>query len=59
LSEVVVEVARLFEQALGVEIVQVIVTDREGLAVDVIQALASQNKAFVALLNISVNLSRL
>jgi hypothetical protein len=50
LSEVVVEVAHLFEQALGVEIVQVIVTDREGLAVDVIQALASQNKAFVALL---------
>jgi len=50
LSEVVVEVAHLFERALGVEIVQVIVTDREGLAVDVIQALASQNKAFVALL---------
>lgn len=50
LSEVVVEVARLFEQAIGAEIVQVIVTDREGLAIDVIQALAGQNKAFVALL---------
>jgi hypothetical protein len=50
LSEVVVEVAHLFEQAIGAEIVQVIVTDREGLAVGVIQDLAGQNKAFVALL---------
>jgi hypothetical protein len=50
LSEVVVEVAHLLEQAIGTEIVQVIVTDREGLATDVIQALAGQNKAFVTLL---------
>jgi hypothetical protein len=50
LSKVVVEVAHMLEQAVGTEIVQVIVTDREGLSVDVIQALAGQNKAFVTLL---------
>jgi len=50
LSEVVVEVALALEQAIGAEIIQVIVTDREGLAVEVIQALTRHNKAFVALL---------
>jgi TusA-related sulfurtransferase len=50
LSEVVVQVALALEQAVGSEIIQVIVTDREGLAVEVIQALARHNKAFVALL---------
>ena len=50
LSEVVVEVALALEQAVGAEIIQVIVTDREGLAVEVIQALTRHNKAFVALL---------
>ena len=50
LSEVVVEVALALEQAVGAEIIQVIVTDREGLAVEVIQALTRHNKAFVAFL---------
>ena len=50
LSEVVVEVARALERALGQRVVQVIVTDREGLSVDVIQALLRQNKAFAGLL---------
>lgn len=50
LSEVVVQVAQAFEPAIGPDIVQVIVTDREGLSVEVIQALARHNKAFVALL---------
>jgi hypothetical protein len=50
LSEVVVEVALALEQAVGAEIVQVIVTDREGLAAEVIQTLTRHNKAFVALL---------
>lgn len=50
LSEVVVEVALALEQAVGAEIIQVIVTDREGLAVEVIQTLTRHNKAFVALL---------
>lgn len=50
LSEVVVEVALALEQSVGAEIIQVIVTDREGLAVEVIQALTRHNKAFVAFL---------
>ena len=50
LSEVVVEVAQTLEQAVGAEIIQVIVTDREGLSVEVLQALTRHNKAIVALL---------
>jgi hypothetical protein len=50
LSEVVVEVAQALEQAIGTEIVQVIVTDREGLSSEVIAALLQCKKAFVSLL---------
>jgi hypothetical protein len=50
LSEVVVEVAQALEQAIGTEIVQVIVTDREGLSSEVILALLQCKKAFVSLL---------
>jgi TusA-related sulfurtransferase len=50
LSEVVVQVALALEQAVRGEIIQVIVTDREGLAAEVIQALTRHNKALVALL---------
>jgi hypothetical protein len=50
LSEVVVQIAQAFEQAVGPDIIQVIVTDREGLSVEVIRELARHNKAFVALL---------
>ena len=50
LSEVVVEVAQALERALGATVIQVIVTDREGLAVEVLEQLAAQNVAFAALL---------
>jgi len=50
LSEVVVEVAHAFEHALGFPVIQVIVTDREGLSREVVQQLARKNKAFVSLL---------
>jgi len=50
LSEVVVEVAQALEQAIGVKVIQVIITDREGLAVEVLEQLAAQNIAFAALL---------
>jgi hypothetical protein len=51
LSEVVVEVALALDQAIGQEVVQVIVTDREGLSAKVIQTLlVEHNKAFVVLL---------
>ena len=50
LNEVVVAVARALEQAIGRPIVQVIVTDREGLSAEVIRTLALKNKGFVTLL---------
>ena len=51
LSGVVTEVALALDQAVGRDIVQVIVTDREGLAAEVIQSLLTgHQKAFVALL---------
>lgn len=50
LNEVVVEVALALEHAVGAKVIQVIVTDREGLAVDVLKQLAAQNVAFAALL---------
>jgi len=50
LSEVVVEVAQALERAIGATVIQVIVTDREGLAVEVVEQLAAQNVAFAALL---------
>jgi hypothetical protein len=53
LSEVVVAVAQHLEQAIGRSIVQVIVTDREGLSAKVIYALAKKNKGFVTLLKVN------
>ena len=50
LSEVVVEVAQALDRALGRRVVQVIVTDREGVSAEVIQTLTRKNKAFAALL---------
>jgi len=50
LSEVVVEVAQALDRAVGQPVVQVLVTDREGVAIDVILTLTRKNKAFVALL---------
>lgn len=50
LSEVVVEVAQALDRALGQRVVQVIVTDREGVSAEVIQTLTRKNKAFAALL---------
>jgi hypothetical protein len=51
LSGVVTEVALALDRAVGRDIVQVIVTDREGLAAEVIQSLLTgHQKAFVALL---------
>lgn len=50
LNEVVVEMALHLEQAVGRRVVQVIVTDREGLSAEVIQALARHKKALVTLL---------
>lgn len=50
LSEVVLAVAQALDQAIGQPVVQVIVTDREGLAQEVISAALGQNKAFVTLL---------
>jgi len=51
LSEVVVEVALALDHAVGHGVVQVIVTDREGLSAEVIQTLMTDpKKAFVALL---------
>jgi hypothetical protein len=51
LSGVVTEVALALDRAVGRDVVQVIVTDREGLAAEVIQSLMTgHKKAFVALL---------
>jgi hypothetical protein len=51
LSGVVTEVALALDRAIGRDVVQVIVTDREGLAAEVIQDLMTgHQKAFVALL---------
>src|SRR3972149_2598045 len=50
LSEVVVEVAQALDRAVGQPVVQVLVTDREGVAIGVILTLTRNNKAFVALL---------
>jgi hypothetical protein len=51
LNEVVVEVALALDQAVGRSVVQVIVTDREGLSAEVVQTLMTgHKKAFVALL---------
>jgi hypothetical protein len=51
LSEVVVEVALALDQAVGQRVVQVIVTDREGLSAEVVQTLITgHKKAFVTLL---------
>lgn len=51
LSEVVTEVALALDRAIGRDVVQVIVTDREGLAAEVIQSLMTgHKKAFVTLL---------
>jgi hypothetical protein len=50
LSEVVVEVAQALERAVGGKVIQVIVTDREGLSVEVLKQLAAQNVAMAALL---------
>jgi len=50
LNEVVVAVAQALEQAIGRPLIQIIVTDREGLSVEVIRTLALKNKGFVTLL---------
>jgi len=50
LNEVVVAVAQQLEQAIGRSVIQVLVTDREGLSIEVICALARKNKGFVTLL---------
>jgi hypothetical protein len=50
LSEVVVRVAQTLGQAIGPGTIQVIITDREGLSVDVLRQLAAQNVALAALL---------
>ena len=50
LSEVVVQVAQSLEQAIGPGTIQVIVTDREGVSVEVLKQLAAQNIAMAALL---------
>ena len=50
LSEVVVQVAQTLERAIGPGTIQVIVTDREGLSVEVLTQLAAQNVAMAALL---------
>jgi hypothetical protein len=51
LSGVVVEIALALDQAVGRGVVQVIVTDREGLSAEVVQTLMTgHKKAFVALL---------
>ena len=50
LNEVVVAMAQALEQAIGRPVIQVIVTDREGLAVEVLRTLALKHKGFVALL---------
>jgi len=50
LSEVVVEVAQALERAVGAKVLQVIITDREGLSGDVLEQLTAQNIAFAVLL---------
>ncbi len=50
LNEVLVTIAQQLEQAIGRPIIQVIVTDREGLSVEVIRTLTLKNKGFVTLL---------
>jgi len=50
LSEVVVQVAQALQRAIGPRTIQVIVTDREGLSVEVLKQLAAQNVALTALL---------
>jgi hypothetical protein len=49
-NEVLVAVAEALEQALGRPVIQVVVTDREGLSREVLRTLALKNKGFVALL---------
>ena len=53
LSEVVVQVAQTLEQAIGPGTIQVIVTDREGVSVEVLKQLAAQNIALAALLKVN------
>jgi hypothetical protein len=50
LNEVVVTIAQQLEQAIGHPIIQVLVTDREGLSAEVIRTLTLKNKGFVTLL---------
>ena len=50
LNEVIVAVAQQLEQAIGCPIIQVIVTDREGLSIEIIRTLTQKNKGFVTLL---------
>ena len=50
LNEVVVAVAQALERALGRPVIQVIVTDREGLSVEVLRTLTLKHKGFVTLL---------
>jgi hypothetical protein len=50
LSEVVVQIAQTLKQAIGPGTIQVIVTDREGVSVEVLKQLAAQNVALAALL---------
>jgi len=50
LNEVVVTIAEQLEQAIGRPVIQVIVTDREGLSAEVIRTLTLKNKGFVTLL---------
>ena len=50
LSEVVVQTAQALAHAIGPGTIQVIVTDREGLSVEVLKQLAAQNVALTALL---------
>jgi hypothetical protein len=50
LNEVVVAVAEALEHALGRPVIQVLVTDREGLSIEVLCTLALKHKGFVTLL---------
>ncbi len=50
LTEVLLELVDAFEQAIGSEVIHVIVVDREGLSLKLILALKGRNKAIVTLL---------
>jgi len=50
LNEVVIQVAQTLERAIGPGTIQVLVTDREGVSVEVLTQLAAQNVAMAALL---------